>query len=79
MNLYSSEPEAYEPCSIEASRKLVQKYDLVITSGGIGPTHDGWFILFVFLFIYRLAPSRHHVSVSGKSLRSETRASPGDY
>ncbi|KAI0046787.1 Molybdopterin binding protein [Auriscalpium vulgare] len=25
---------------IEASRRLVQKFDFVITSGGIGPTHD---------------------------------------
>lgn len=27
--------------SIEASRLLVSKFDFVVTSGGIGPTHDG--------------------------------------
>lgn len=26
---------------IEASRRMVQNYDFVISSGGIGPTHDG--------------------------------------
>jgi molybdopterin biosynthesis enzyme MoaB len=30
---------------IEASRRMVQNYDFVVTSGGIGPTHDGSFLI----------------------------------
>ena len=26
---------------IEASRRMVKNYDFIMTSGGIGPTHDG--------------------------------------
>jgi hypothetical protein len=30
-----------ECSSAEAARRLVKQHDFVITSGGIGPTHDG--------------------------------------
>ena len=39
----------------------------------------GLFYSFFFSSTHRLALSRHHVSVSGKSIRSKTRASPRDY
>lgn len=39
--LLSSEYITNKIVSIEASRRMVQNFDLVITSGGIGPTHDG--------------------------------------
>ena len=35
---------------IEASRRMVRNYDFVITSGGIGPTHDGEILFFSFIF-----------------------------
>lgn len=35
------------PISIEAARRMTEKYDFVITSGGIGPTHDGKYMLIV--------------------------------
>ena len=39
--LLSSEYITNKIVSIEASRRMVQNFDFVITSGGIGPTHDG--------------------------------------
>lgn len=35
------------PFSIEAARRMTEKYDFVVTSGGIGPTHDGKYMLTV--------------------------------
>lgn len=38
-----SDPNLLSPeiPSVEASRRMVKNYDFVISSGGIGPTHDG--------------------------------------
>jgi hypothetical protein len=41
--------------SVEASRRLAGKYDFVVTSGGIGPTHDGLPLL-ACLFSSTLTP-----------------------
>lgn len=38
------------PISIEAARRMTEKYDFVITSGGIGPTHDGKYMLIVRVY-----------------------------
>jgi molybdenum cofactor synthesis domain-containing protein len=43
---------------IEASRRMVQKYDFVITSGGIGPTHDD--ITYASLAAAFSRPLAHH-------------------
>lgn len=47
-----------ESSSIEASRRMVQKYDFVITSGGIGPTHDD--ITYASLAKAFEQPLKHH-------------------
>lgn len=44
--------------SIEASRRMVRNYDLVITSGGIGPTHDD--ITYASLAKAFNQPLKHH-------------------
>lgn len=43
---------------IEASRRMVQNYDFVVTSGGIGPTHDGSCLNFIHSSLLR-CPSHH--------------------
>jgi hypothetical protein len=44
--------------SVEAARRMTQKYDFVVTSGGIGPTHDD--ITYQSLGVAFNLPLKHH-------------------
>lgn len=62
---------------VEASRRMVDTYDLVITSGGIGPTHDGRYFAFIDL-LETHGMMRHYIRVTRQGIPYAFGPPPGD-
>ena len=73
---------------VEAARRMTKTYDFVVTSGGIGPTHDGSSMLWCPVIFLNPTPARavgvyqthtrHHLPVPRRRVLPSPNPPPRD-